>query len=189
MLGKNGKCKQPHSFELLSLKWWMTRYVSFFVSHTPYSIHKQSLRIKNIVMQHPTLSRYKIQQRDSYKFRTFLSLISRVLHVVGGAENEWMVSRQKLRIEQGNLPNRDKRVTEIDWNLLYAIHDQSANICIQRYLWILWIGKAKSLKIDNIQKGYVLCFKLEYFFRSCKTEPLNATSGREMSVKNHYMEP
>ena len=114
MLGKNGKCKQPHSFELLSLKWWMTRYVSFFVSHTPYSIHKQSLRIKNIVMQHPTLSRYKIQQRDSYKFRTFLSLISRVLHVVGGAENEWMVSRQKLRIEQGNLPNRDKRVTEID---------------------------------------------------------------------------
>ena len=121
MLGKNGKCKQPHSFELMSLKWWMTRYVSFFVSHTPYSIHKQSLRIKNIVMQHPTLSRYKIQQRDSYKFRTFLSLISRVLHVVGGAENEWMVSRQKLRIEQGNLPNRDKRVTEIDWNLWYAI--------------------------------------------------------------------
>ena len=130
----------------------------FFVSHTPYSIHKQSLRIKNIVMQHPTLSRYKIQQRDSYKFRTFLSLISRVLHVVGGAENEWMVSRQKLRIEQGNLPNRDKRVTEIDWNLLYAIHDQSANICIHGYLGILWLQNTKSSKIDWIHNCYFFMF-------------------------------
>ena len=45
-----------------------------------------------------------------------------------------------------------------------------------------------NLKIDNIHKSYVLCLKLEYFFKSCKTLPLNATNGREMSVKKHYME-
>ena len=70
-----------------------------------------------------------------------------------------------------------------------TVHDQSGDICIQVYLRILWIGNAKSLKIDNIQKGYVLCLKLEYFFKSYKTLPLNATSGRKMSVKKHYMEP
>ena len=31
--------------------------------------------------------------------------------------------------------------------------------------------------------------KLEYFFKSFKTEPLNATSGRRMSHKKHDMEP
>ena len=36
-----------------------------------------------------------------------------------------------------------------------------------------------------------MCYvkKLEYFFKSCKTENLNATSDRQMSVKKHYMEP
>ena len=29
-----------------------------------------------------------------------------------------------------------------------TVHDQSANICIQGYLRILWIGNTKSLKID-----------------------------------------
>ena len=37
------------------------------------------------------------------------------------------------------------------------------------YLGIPWIGNAKSIKIDNIHKRYVLCLKLEYFFKSCKT--------------------
>ena len=45
-------------------------------------------------------------------------------------------------------------------------------------------GNTKSLKIDNIHKFYVLCLKLDYFLKSCTTLPLNATSGREMSVKN-----
>ena len=50
-----------------------------------------------------------------------------------------------------------------------TVHDQSANICIQGYLRILWIGNAKSSKIVKIHKCYVLCLKLEYFFKSCKT--------------------
>ena len=79
---------------------------------------------------------------------------------------------------------RDKRVTEIDqnlWNAIFStgsqhvllctstVHDQSANICIQGYLRILWIRNTKSSKIDKIHKCYVLCLKLEYFFKSCKT--------------------
>ena len=68
-----------------------------------------------------------------------------------------------------------------------TVHDQ--DICIQGYLRILWIGNAISLKIDNIHKRYVLCLKLEYFFKSWKTKPLNATIGREMSVKNNTLEP
>ena len=40
-----------------------------------------------------------------------------------------------------------------------TVHDQSANICIQGYLGILWIGNAKSSKIDKIHKCYVSCFK------------------------------
>ena len=51
---------------------------------------------------------------------------------------------------------RENRVTEIDYPLKYAIfstacllctnavHDQSANICIQGYLRILWIRNTKS---------------------------------------------
>ena len=31
-----------------------------------------------------------------------------------------------------------------------TVHDQSGDICIQGYLRILWIGNAKSLKIDNL---------------------------------------
>ena len=50
-----------------------------------------------------------------------------------------------------------------------TVHDQSGDICIQGYLRILWIGKATSLKIDNIHKRYVLGLKLKYFFKSCKT--------------------
>ena len=65
-----------------------------------------------------------------------------------------------------------------------TVHDQSASICIQGYLRILWIGNTKSSKIDK-----KFCLKLEYFFKSCKTYPLNATSGRAMSVKKRYMEP
>ena len=57
-----------------------------------------------------------------------------------------------------------------------SVHDQSANICIQGYSRILWLGNTRSSKIDKIHKCYVLCFKLEYFFKSCKTWPLNATS-------------
>ena len=49
-----------------------------------------------------------------------------------------------------------------------TVHDQSGDICIQGYLRILWIGNAKSLK-KNIHQIYVLCLKLEYFFKSCKT--------------------
>ena len=49
-----------------------------------------------------------------------------------------------------------------------TVHDQSGDICIQGYLRILWIGNSKSFKIDNIHKRYVLCLKLEYFFKSCK---------------------
>ena len=45
-----------------------------------------------------------------------------------------------------------------------TVHHQSGDICIQGYLRILWIGNAKSLKIDNIHKRYVLCLKLKYFF-------------------------
>ena len=45
-----------------------------------------------------------------------------------------------------------------------TVHDQSADICIQGYLRILWIGNAKSSKIVKIHKCYVLCLKLEYFF-------------------------
>jgi len=50
-----------------------------------------------------------------------------------------------------------------------TVHNQSGDISIQGYLRILLIGNAKSLKIDNIHKRYVLCLKLEYFFKSCKT--------------------
>ena len=52
-----------------------------------------------------------------------------------------------------NASARDKKVTEIDYQLKYAIfstacsvHDQSANICIQGYLRILWIRNTKSSK-------------------------------------------
>ena len=69
-----------------------------------------------------------------------------------------------------------------------TVHDQSGDICIQGYFRILWIGNAKSSKIDKIDK-YVLCLKLKYFFKSCKTQPLNATSGREMLVQKHYIKP
>ena len=48
---------------------------------------------------------------------------------------------------------------------MYTVHDQSGDICIQGYSWILGIGNAKSLKIDNIHKRYALCLKLEYFFK------------------------
>ena len=50
-----------------------------------------------------------------------------------------------------------------------SVHDQSEDISILGYLRILWIGNATSLKIDKIHKCYVLCLKLEYFFKSCKT--------------------
>ena len=72
---------------------------------------------------------------------------------------------------------RDKRVTEIDWNLYdmqyfpqhvllctSTVHDQSANICTQGYFRILWIRNTKSSKIDWIHKCYVSCLKLGYFF-------------------------
>ena len=50
-----------------------------------------------------------------------------------------------------------------------TVHDKSGDICIQGYLRILWIGNTKSSKIDKIHKCNVLCLKLEYFFKSCKT--------------------
>ena len=49
--------------------------------------------------------------------------------------------------------------------------------------------KYKIFKNRQYHKRYVLCLKFEYFFKSCKTLPLNATSGRQISVKKHYMEP
>ena len=52
-----------------------------------------------------------------------------------------------------------------------TVHDQSGDICIQGYLRILWIGNAKSFKINNIHKHYVLCLKLEYFFKVVKLNP------------------
>ena len=70
--------------------------------------------------------------------------------------------------------HRDKRVTEMinTYNMRYipqhvllctsTVHDQSGDICIRGYLRILWVGNAKSLKIDKIHKFYVLCLKLEY---------------------------
>ena len=61
-----------------------------------------------------------------------------------------------------------------------SVHDQSGDLCIQGYLRILWIGNTKTSKIDKIHKRYVLCLKLEYFLKSCKTL---AKSGREISVK------
>ena len=63
------------------------------------------------------------------------------------------------------------------------VHDQSANICIQGYFRIRWIRNTKSSKKDWIHKCYVSCFKLGYFFKSCKTEcELYATSVREMAL-------
>ena len=74
---------------------------------------------------------------------------------------------------------RDLQRSIITYNMRYlpqlvllctsTVHDQSGNICIQGYLRILWIGNEKYLKIDNVHKRYVLCLKLEYFFKSCKT--------------------
>ena len=52
-----------------------------------------------------------------------------------------------------------------------TVHDQSANICIQGYLRILWIRNKKSSKIDWIHKFYVSCFKFEHFFKSFKLNP------------------
>ena len=79
---------------------------------------------------------------------------------------------------------RDKRVTEIDVQLKYAIfsttcsivynftvHNQSANIYIQGYLKILWMQNKKifkNSKKDCIHKCYDSYLKLEYFFKSCK---------------------
>ena len=45
-----------------------------------------------------------------------------------------------------------------------TVHEQSGDICTQGYLWSLGIGNAKSLKLDNIHKRFVLFLKLEYFF-------------------------
>ena len=91
---------------------------------------------------------------------------------------DWLIFGVEINqvvVENHNLSPifRDKRVTEIDWNLWYmlyfpqyvllftsTVHDQSANIKTQN---------TKSLKIDWIHKCYVSCFKLEYFFKSCKT--------------------
>ena len=66
-----------------------------------------------------------------------------------------------------------------------TVHDQSADICIQGYLGILWIRNTKSSKIDWIHKCYVCCFKLEYLFKSCKTEPLNWYYMQQVAVRWH----
>ena len=77
--------------------------------------------------------------------------------------------------------NLDKRVPEIDWSLWYAIFFTACSIVYkyctrpisrhlnQGYIRILLIGNTKSSKIDKINKCNVLCLKLEYFFKSCKT--------------------
>ena len=52
-----------------------------------------------------------------------------------------------------------------------TVHDQSANVCFQGNLRILWIENTKFSKLDTIHKCYALCLKLEYFFKSCKTNP------------------
>ena len=54
---------------------------------------------------------------------------------------------------------------------LFTVHDQSGDICIQGYLRILWIGNAKSLKIDNIYKRYVLCQNWSISLKIVKLNP------------------
>ena len=66
-----------------------------------------------------------------------------------------------------------------------TVHDQSGDICIQGYLRILWIGNTKSSKIEKTHKCYVLCLKLEYFFKSCKTKPLNGYYMQQVAVRWH----
>ena len=52
-----------------------------------------------------------------------------------------------------------------------TVHDQSGDICIPGYLRILWIGNAKSLKIDNIYKRYVLCQNWSISLKIVKLNP------------------
>ena len=54
-----------------------------------------------------------------------------------------------------------------------GVHDQFVDICIQGYLWILWIRNTKSLKNKIIN--------FEYFLKDVKLTPewvLYATSDR-----------
>ena len=65
-----------------------------------------------------------------------------------------------------------------------TVHDQSGDICIQGYLRILGIGNAKSLKKDNIHNRYVLCLKLEYFYKIVKLNPCMQQVGERCQSKN-----
>ena len=66
-----------------------------------------------------------------------------------------------------------------------TVHDQSGDICIQGYLRILWIQNTKSSNKDWFFKCYVSCLKLEYFFKSCKTKPLNGYYIQQVAVRWH----
>ena len=83
----------------------------------------------------------------------------------------------KILLETG-----DKRVTEIDYQLKYAIFSTACSIvnkyCTRPIRRHLYSGIFKdplnrkwSLKINNIHKRYVLCLKLEYFFKNVKLNP------------------
>ena len=117
------------------------------------------------------------------------------IHLVFTLPRQYIaVRKMRTPLKQLSLPEiRELQRSTNIYNMRYfpqhvlfctsTVHDQ--DICIQGYLRILWIGNAISLKIDNIHKRYVLCLKLEDFLKSWKTKPLNATIGREMSVKNN----
>ena len=91
---------------------------------------------------------------------------------------------------------RDKRVTEIDCNLWYAIFSTACSIVykyctrpIRRYLYsgifkVPLDRKYKIFKNRQIHKCYVLCLKLEYFFKSCKNNIWNRSMA--CRVLRHY---
>jgi len=94
--------------------------------------------------------------------------------------------------------SRDKRVTEIDYQLKYAIFFHSMFYCVQLYCTRpiskhLYLGifkdtldtKHNFIKKDWIHKCYVSCLKLDYFFKSCKTKPLNGYYVQQVAVRLH----
>ena len=137
-------------------------------------------------------------------FRFFLNLFNVELFYIcswreTSGKTALMTSFLKIQLTKSgfkwalNPQIRDKRVTGIDYQLKHFPHVLLCTNTVHDPGKHLYSGifkdpldtKHKSSKKDWIHKCYVSCLKLEYFFKSCKTQSLNAYNVQQVAVGWH----
>ena len=148
----------------------------------PFFILRKTWKLKSLTIKHK-ITRSRAASNTAWSSSSLKESMPRVIGIfkIHLAYTTNIIRTVVFQFHSFMGSTRDKRVTEIDYQLKYAIFSTACSIvykyCTRPISKHLYSGifkdpldtKHKIFKKDWIHECYVSCLKLEYFFKSCKT--------------------